>query len=85
MPLTIIGSFYLFEFSAMPMNHLLPTLQFSNLGKAILRATDKVDYIGGFHPSERETPGLFSGVLCENLTCQEDGGAKRLWARHDGG
>jgi hypothetical protein len=69
MPLTIIDSFYLFEFSAMPMNRLLPTLQFSNLGKAILRATDKVDYIGGLHRSEWETPGLFSSGLCENLTC----------------
>ena len=85
MPLTIIDSFYLFEFSAMPMNHLLPTLQFSNLGKAILRATDKVDYTGGLHPFEWETPGLFSSILCENLTFEEAGGAKRLWARHDGG
>ena len=68
MPLTIIDSFYLFEFSAMPMNHLLPTLQFSTLGKAILKATDKVDYIGALHPSEWETPGLFISILCENLT-----------------
>jgi hypothetical protein len=68
MPLTIFDSSYLFEFSAMSMNHLLPTFQFGNLGKAILRATDKVDDIGGFHPSEWETPGLFSSVLCENLT-----------------